>query len=85
MKEHFCNEKFITGRNGYMKKYDFRKLFIKMMDVGLSGAKLSVLSGVSSASIHRLKEGKAIKLDSLLKICSVLKCELNDIMDVREK
>lgn len=33
-----------------MRKYDFRKLFIRMMDDGLSCAKLSELSGVSPAS-----------------------------------
>ena len=68
-----------------MRKYDFRKLFIRMMDDGLSSAKLSELSGVSSASIHRLKTGQVIKLDSLLKICDVLHCELSDIMDVTEQ
>ena len=68
-----------------MRKYDFRKLFIRMMDDGLSSAKLSELSGVSSASIQRLKTGQVIKLDSLLKICDVLHCELSDIMDVSEQ
>ena len=68
-----------------MRKYDFRKLFIRMMDDGLSCAKLSVLSGVSSASIHRLQTCQVIKLDSLLKICDVVHCELSDIMDVSEQ
>ena len=68
-----------------MRKYDFRKLFIRMMDDGLSCAKLSELSGVSSASIHRLKTGQVIKLDSLLKICDDLHWELSDIMDVSEQ
>ena len=68
-----------------MKKYSFQKLFIRLLDAGLSSAKLAEMSGVSPASIHRLKQGKVIKLESLIKICNTLQCELHDIMDISEK
>ena len=65
-----------------MRKYDFSNLFIKMMDLRLSSAKLVELSGVSAASIHRFKNGQVIKQDSLINIRDVLHCGLQDILEV---
>ena len=68
-----------------MKQYSFRKLFFKLLDLGISNSKLASEAGISPASVDRLKHGHVIKLDSLLKICDVLKCNLDDIMEVSPK
>lgn len=67
------------------KQYSFRNLFIMMLDRNLSNSDLAQLSGVSAASIGRLKRGKPIGLESLLKICEALNCNLDDIMEIKEK
>lgn len=63
-------------------RYSFRNLFIKMMDRNMSQAELGALAGISSASVSRLKQGKAINLDSIMKVCDVMDCELQDIMEI---
>ena len=68
-----------------MKQYSFRKLFIRLLDLGISNSKLASMAGISPASVNRLKNGQVIKLDSLLKMCDVLKCNLDDIMEVSQK
>ena len=67
-----------------MKQYSFRKLFIRLLDLGISNSKLASMAGISPASVNRLKNGQVIKLDSLLKICDALQCELDDIMEVSD-
>lgn len=63
-------------------KYSFKKLFIKLIECDLSKKQLADMAGISYSSISRLANNQRIGMDSLMKICSVLNCSLEDIMDV---
>ena len=40
-------------------------------------------AGLTHELIAKLGRGESVHLDALLKICKVLDCELNDIMEVK--
>ena len=44
---------------------------------------LKLKAGLTHELIAKLGRGESVHLDALLKICKVLDCELNDIMEVK--
>jgi len=40
-------------------------------------------SGISTTSIAKLSKGENITTDVLLKICTALDCDINDILDIK--
>ena len=68
-----------------------RKMIIINIDVMLAKRKMSVTElservGITMANISILKNGKAkaIKIDTLNKICMALQCQPGDILEFRE-
>lgn len=66
-------------------KYNFNKLWKKLIDLNMTKNELVEKSGVSRSSLSRMKRGYPIALDCLMRICNVLNCELGDIMDIEEQ
>lgn len=66
-------------------KYNFNKLWKKLIDLNMTKNELVEKSGVSRSSLSRMKRGYPIALDCLMRICNTLNCELGDIMEVEEK
>ena len=55
-----------------------------LIDKGVNRKDLKRLSGISTTSIAKLGKGENITTDVLLKICTALKCDVTDIMEIRE-
>lgn len=66
-------------------KYNFNKLWKRLIDLNMTKNELVERSGVSRSSLSRMKRGYPIALDCLMRICNVLNCELGDIMDMEEQ
>ncbi|PMC34567.1 XRE family transcriptional regulator [Bacillus sp. UMB0899] len=59
----------------------YNKLFKLLIDKKMSNAELSSKAGISANIITRLKKDKYISLDSVEKICNVLDCKVDDILE----
>jgi len=59
----------------------YNKLWKILIDKKLSRTDLKTLAGVSSNVIAKLGREESVSLDSLNKICSVLNCNIGDIME----
>ena len=59
----------------------YKKLFHLMIDNGMTNAKLMEKGGFSANIITRLKNNNYISLDSIEKICKVLNCGVDDILE----
>ena len=62
----------------------YNKLWKILIDKKLSKTDLKSLAGVSSNVIAKLGREESVSLDSLNKICSVLYCDIGDIMEFAE-
>ena len=62
----------------------FDKLWIKMKEKGISTYKLREECGIDSKTIRRLKANDNIETKTLNKLCSVLDCKIEDIMEFIE-
>lgn len=59
----------------------YKKLFHLMIDNGMTNAKLMEKGGFSANIITRLKRNNYVSLDSIEKICKVLNCGVDDILE----
>ena len=59
----------------------YKKLFHLMIDNGMTNAELMKKSGFSANIITRLKRDNYVSLDSIEKICKVLNCGVDNILE----
>ncbi|MBS7008779.1 helix-turn-helix domain-containing protein [Anaerostipes sp.] len=60
-------------------KYD--KLFHLLIDMKISNAQLASKAEVSANIITRLKRDQYVSMESIEKICNVLDCKVDDILE----
>lgn len=61
--------------------FSFKKLFTVMKEKGISRQELSHTAGISYSSLSRLSNNLPLQMESLVRICKVLDCKVDDIMD----
>lgn len=59
----------------------YKKLFHLMIHKGITNAELMEQAGVSANIITRLKRNNYLSLDTIEKICKVLQCGVDDILE----
>lgn len=59
----------------------FNKLWKVMKEKGISTYKLREECGIDSKTIRRLKANENMETKTLNKLCSVLNCKIEDIME----
>lgn len=63
----------------------YEKLWHLLLDKHMTRESLRKQCGISSNTIAKLGKGQNVTTDVLLKICEVLKCQLNDIVETIDK
>lgn len=53
-----------------------------MIDRDLKKKDLIAMAGISNYTLNKLNRGKSVTTDTLIKICSALHCEIDDIMEI---
>ena len=62
----------------------YNKLWKLLIDKGLNKTQLGEVSGISSSTISKMGKNEQISMDSMLKICKVLDCDIGDIVEIKE-
>lgn len=65
--------------------FSYKKLWKLLIDRDIKRRDLSVMAGVSSATLAKMSKGESVTTDSLLKICMALHCDISDIMEISEE
>lgn len=60
----------------------YKKLWKILIDKDMKKKDLQAATGVSWASITKLSKGENVSMDVLIKICTVLECDIGDIMEL---
>lgn len=63
-------------------KISYKKLWKLLIDRDMSGTKLRIKAGISSVSLAKLGKYEGVTAAVLVKIYTVLNCNIGDIMDV---
>lgn len=65
--------------------YQYNKLWKMLIDKEMKKSDLKEKAGISSASLAKLGKGDNITTDVLLRICEVMDCRIEDILEtIRE-
>ncbi len=62
----------------------YNKLWKKLIDKNLKKTDLIKLAGISSATLAKMSNNQAVSMDTLVKICLLLECELSDIVTISQ-
>lgn len=68
-----------------MKKISYDKLWKLMIDKKINKTGLIQKAEISSNAMAKLGKGESVQLDVLLKICNVLNCNVEDVVEFIEK
>ena len=60
----------------------YKKLWKLLIDMDMKKKDLQQAAGVSSALIAKMGRNENVSTDSLAKICTALKCDIGDIMEI---
>lgn len=63
-------------------KTSYKKLWKLLIDQEMTKTELCQKSGISPSSMAKLTKGECVTTKVLLKICSVLHCDIGDIVEV---
>ena len=60
----------------------YNKLWKLLIDKGMNKTQLCQASGVSTSTISKLGKNETINMESMMKICRVLDCDIGDIVEM---
>ena len=63
-------------------KVSYNKLFKLLIDKQMKKGELCERAGISTASIGKMAKGQNMNVDILVKVCAVLNCTLDDIVEL---
>ena len=62
----------------------YNKLWKLLIDKGMNKTELGKAAGVSTSTISKLSKNETINMESMMKICRVLDCNIGDIVDMMD-
>lgn len=65
-------------------KISYKKLFILIVDRKMTNAQVRKKAKLSTSTFDKLKKDKLVALDVLIRIATVLQCQIGDLMDIVE-
>lgn len=65
-------------------RFCYNRLWKLLIDRNINKQKLKEMSGISSASLAKLKKGQNVTTNVLLNICNALDCKVEDIMEFKK-
>lgn len=63
--------------------YSFNKLWHVLLDKGMTKRELAEKANISVASLGRLKQGKTLSYERMMRICKAVDCDITEIMDIK--
>ncbi len=63
----------------------YKKLWKLLIDNNMNKTDLRIKADIGTATLAKLGKNQPVSMDVILRICSVLSCNIADIMDVVEK
>ena len=67
-----------------MKELSYKKLFKKLIDVEMKNFELMEKANISKSTFYKLKNNENVTTEILLRLCSVLECDISEIVECVE-
>ena len=66
-------------------RFNYSNLWKLMIDKAINKTELCKKAKISTNAMAKMGKNESVPLDTLAKICNVLNCELNDIVEINRK
>ena len=76
--------RLVLDIRGVEMSISYKKLWKLLIDRDMKKKDLCVAAGISHASMAKLGKNENVTTDVLVKICTALKCDISDIMEMTE-
>lgn len=63
----------------------YDKLWKLMIDKKINKTQLSEKAGITTNAMAKLGKNETVQVETLLKICKVLECSIEDILEIKNK
>lgn len=67
-----------------MRVFSYKRLFKKLIDLDMTNNELMEKAKVSKSTFYKIKNGQNVTTDVLLRICSALECDIEDIIEIND-
>ena len=67
-----------------MRVFSYKRLFKKLIDLDMTNNELMEKAKVSKSTFYKIKNGKNVTTDVLLRICNTLDCDIGEIVECRK-
>ena len=64
-----------------MRTFSYKRLFKKLIDLDMTNNELMERAKVSKSTFYKMKDGKNVTTDVLLRICNALDCDIEEIVE----
>lgn len=68
-------------RGGDTLTINYNKLWKMLIDKNISRTQLVHMSKISTNAMAKMGKNQEVRLDTLIKICDVLHCKIDDVID----
>ena len=68
-----------------MRVFSYKRLFKKLIDLDMTNNELMEKENVSKSTFYKMKNGQNITTDVLLRICNALDCDIEEVVECKEK
>lgn len=63
----------------------YNKLWKLIIDKGINKTQLREMTGITTNILAKLGKNESVQVEILAKICNVLECDLNDIVEIKNE
>jgi len=62
----------------------YNKLWKLLIDKNMNKTELGKAAGISTSTVSKLGKNETINMESMMKICKILECDIGDIVEIIE-
>ena len=63
-------------------RISYKRLWKLLIDHNMKKSELRDAAGIGQATLTKLNKDETVSMDVLIKICTVLKCDIGDIVEI---
>ena len=63
-------------------KVSYKKLWKLLIDLEINKRTLAKMANISDSTLTKLSKGESVNMEMLIRICTALSCDLNDIVEL---
>ena len=72
---------FLMNGGKMMRTFSYKKLFKKLIDLDMTNNELMEKANISKSTFYKIKNGRNVTTDVLLRICNTLDCDIEEIIE----